>query len=271
LDRALGRPVHDVYSFSLGLTSWGALAFTSERLYRAYKAGTFREYGNLSREELLGMARLAATDAAHLLFFVIALGGVVPLLTAVTLHIYLFIPFMNTGDEVPTVWLVQDWAYGVLWVSMAIHLARIMPASWLSARLDEIDTARQQGNRQALHTANRVLASVTLRLAAMIIVPGFFSWQLTRVMSTPIVKRLLLSLMQRLPLPIAAAGELELPPPMMVTKMVYTSCWCALLNQWCGQRLGVWIRGWIGKVRDEEFLVERRLRDVDEVEEHHVD
>jgi UPF0716 family protein affecting phage T7 exclusion len=258
--------VHDIYSFALGLSLWATLAYTSERLYRAYKAGRLHGLGELSREECLAMVRRASSDAAHLAFFAVLFGGVVPLLTAVTLHIYLFVPFMNMGDAVPTVWVAQDWAYGVLWASMAIRLARVMPTSWLSARLEEIDAARQQGSRQGLRTANRVLVSVTLRLAAMVIVPGLFSWALTLALSTSGAKRLILTLMQRLPLPIAAAGELELPPPMVVTKVVYASCWCALLNRWCGEKLGVWIQGWIGKVRDEEFLVERRLRDLDEVE-----
>jgi hypothetical protein len=259
--------VHDVYSFVVGAFVCFTLAYTSERLYRAHKAGKFRQLGQFTRAERFALIRRTGSDAGHLAFFAVMLGGVVPTLSTLTLHVYLFVPFMDVGDQVPTVWLVQDWAYGVLWVSVALRLARVMPGSWLSDRLEEFDAARQQNLRQALRTANSTLVSVTIRLVAMLSLPALFSWALSLALSTVIVKRAVLSLMQRLPLPVSVAGELGIqPPPMVIAKMVYACCWGAVFNHWFGKKLGVWVQGWVGKVRDEEFLVERRLRNFEEVE-----
>lgn len=73
----------------------------------------------------------------HGIWFVIGAGIVLPLLSAAAMELYVLGPLRARTTGIPTIYLLESWAYGCLYLSIAGRLIRVVP-SWITRTQDEV-------------------------------------------------------------------------------------------------------------------------------------
>lgn len=93
------RPVHDVYSFVVGIYFlsgvWYAVDWTSTKIHAVYTRGT----GPIDSRTVLGMLWTASKVVAKLTYFILAFGVLMPFTLGLIVELFVVLPLRNAIDE----------------------------------------------------------------------------------------------------------------------------------------------------------------------------
>lgn len=93
------RPVHDVYSFVVGIYFlsgiWCAVDWTSTKIHAIYTLGT----GPIDSRAVLGVLWTTFKVAAKLTYFVLAFGVLMPFTLGLMVELFVVLPLRNAIDE----------------------------------------------------------------------------------------------------------------------------------------------------------------------------
>ncbi|GFF28854.1 ERAD-associated E3 ubiquitin-protein ligase doa10 [Aspergillus udagawae] len=121
-----GRPLNDMYAFSLGICIFGSVAYLMFycRTFLATIQDRLRPYLRSPRQALLGFGNVALSGL-RLAYVFLAFSVLLPSLFALVMELYVIVPVHTYlgGTRGHVIHFVQDWTLGVLYVQMAIKFA----------------------------------------------------------------------------------------------------------------------------------------------------
>ncbi|XP_013624900.1 PREDICTED: probable E3 ubiquitin ligase SUD1 [Brassica oleracea var. oleracea] len=164
---------------------------------------------------------------------------IIPVLIALVLELLVIVPMRVPVDETPVFLLYQDWALGFIFLKIWTTLIILLDDSWKAKfeRVEEDGFSRLQG-----------------------------LWVLKEIVS-PILMKLLTALC--VPYVLAKGVFPMLGCPLVVNSAVYRFAWIGCLSASfffsCAKRCHVWFINLHNSIRDDHYLVGRRLLNFEEV------
>ncbi|KAJ6580947.1 hypothetical protein B0H19DRAFT_1112979 [Mycena capillaripes] len=207
------RAVHDGYSFLAGAyLLWGCylMGRAVDRLDKRRQ----RRGGDEPRADLRLLVRQDRVHGA-------VLGVVVPTLIALVVDLYIVLPIRLSLDPalVPRIRIVDEWAMGLLYAKIMLHINRTQPTNPITRGVQHI-TNNGWTHPEPVTATREVIGPLTFGLLGMILLPG---------------------------------ALMEVYPAIFV--LVAGVRFGAVLLE----MLGTWSQA----IRDKEFLVEMRLRNLE--------
>ncbi|TDL24001.1 hypothetical protein BD410DRAFT_786709 [Rickenella mellea] len=233
------RQVHDGYSFVVGFYAfWGCFVIgkTLDRLDKRRQ----RTIADGPRADwFLFLAKRGLLWFGQVSWTVFWMGLVIPTLIAMVMDVYLVIPvrLMLDPATVLRVHVFESWAVGLLYAKMAVGTGRYRQPTAIDTALNQIK--RNGWRRPDAATATLdIIVPVTFGLLGMLLFPPAVLWTIG----------------QFLPLP---------PNNMYLFMYVYPGIFTAAAIARLCQALVNVCASWAQSIRDSEFLVEMRLRNLE--------
>ncbi|KAI5479294.1 hypothetical protein MNV49_003812 [Pseudohyphozyma bogoriensis] len=222
--------VHDIYSLAVGFYLAGTASFL---VHRAPSFLSFRP----TRRHYTAIKVFAVSTV---------LGGLaLPILASLLISTYLLLPFSLASDsstDLPTIYVLESWAIGCVAVSSGYHILRsnLVPSTQLRRDIDVVATIWKSGHYIAAAKAvNRlVLWPLTWRLAIVVFLPGLMAataWT-------------------------NAIGRAAETTWNQFLRWSYSGAAIAALSAIVSGRVRGLAKKWVSRLREEVYLVERRLR-----------
>lgn len=236
----ISRPVHDGYSFIAGAYLLWACYLIGRAVDRLDKRRQ-RRGGDEPRADLrLLVLKRGFLWIAKITFMIIFLGIVVPTLISLVVDLYIILPIRLSLDPtlVPRIRIVDSWAMGVLYAKIMLHVNRTQPPNPITRGMQHI-TNNGWTHPEPITATKEVIGPLTFGLLGMILLPGgIFLLAQHFIPFIPKNSRLLF---------------MEVYPAIFVTAAGIR--FGAVLLEMLGT--------WSQSIRDKEFLVEMRLRNLE--------
>jgi E3 ubiquitin-protein ligase MARCH6 len=236
--------VNDIYAFSLGVYTLGAMLYIGLHLSTLASIAQ-RKIRQLTAAgaQTLHILAAAAVQAASVIYVYSTAALGIPLLFAVTLQLYVLIPLhMYLGPlEKHTIHLVQDWTLGILYFRIFIRLLLEDLESLLTLIFENIIADGYFRPNARLATRSLFLPAL-LALATVTLVP----YTLAAVVNATIFY---------------AADQTQ---KQYVTRMAYPAVASSVAWIWCSVGLAKATGRWRARIRDEAYLIGERLHNFGE-------
>ncbi|KAH8110989.1 hypothetical protein DFH11DRAFT_1616415 [Phellopilus nigrolimitatus] len=235
----LSREVHDGYSIVVGFyLLWGCYYFskTLNRMdRRRQRFGGVEPRG----EWAVYVFKRSMLWAGNFVWVTFWLGVVIPTLVALVMDVYIVHPLrvMVKPDLTLEIRIFDSWAIGLLYTKMALSTMRFRPETRVDAALNQM---KDNGWRRldAVAVTFDIIAPVTAGLLAMLFLPIFLVLGLQRLLPTTISPNTLF---------------------LYVYPGIFVAAACARMYAALQTLCGTWAQ----QIRDSEFLVEMRLRNLE--------
>ncbi|KAJ7601555.1 hypothetical protein DFH06DRAFT_440100 [Mycena polygramma] len=234
------RTVHDGYSFLAGAyLLWGCylIGRAVDRLDKRRQ----RRGGDEPRADLrLLVVKRGLLWSAKIAYMVLFLGVVVPTLIALVVDLYIVLPIRLSLDStlVPRIRIVDEWAMGLLYAKIMLHINRAQPANPITRGIQHI-TNNGWTHPEPVTATREVIGPVTFGLLGMIFLPGG------------------VFLLAQHFLPIIPKNS------RLLFMEVYPAIFLLVANIRVGAVMLELLGTWSQSIRDKEFLVEMRLRNLE--------
>ncbi|CAG8587303.1 5734_t:CDS:2, partial [Scutellospora calospora] len=206
------RPVHDLYTFTVGLYVMWSLGATLEWLIRkcqaiAEKQDRYADWADIKRK--IGQGIIIFAKIAYLS---ITFGIVIPFLLSLVIELYIILPWKKPTTDVPIISFLQDWALGVVYMKIAYRIIFMLPDNVYSRAINEI----------TVHGVRRL----NVKLATTVFI-----------------------------IPIGGSALLAVIFPAL-------TAW-GIIHLSVQKQTAQLIENWMQTVRDEEYLIGRRLHNIE--------
>ncbi|PTU18565.1 hypothetical protein P175DRAFT_0559384 [Aspergillus ochraceoroseus IBT 24754] len=232
------RPVNDIYAFSVGMGLFCAAAcivLSCRACFRIVK-DRFDPFLRSPQEACLGLMSLVASGMG-LIYVFASFSIILPSIFGLVMELYLLVPIYTYlgNSKAHAIYLVQDWALGVLYVQMAVKLALWHSRSRPAAVLNGI--FRDGWLKPNVRLATRALLLPILLLATIaIVLPPSFGFVLNSIM-------------------FGSNPELQ----TKVYRYTYPATLLLSLMAWLAYLAGCQVEIWKVSIRDEFYLIGERL------------
>ncbi|KAJ7249539.1 hypothetical protein B0H12DRAFT_696107 [Mycena haematopus] len=234
------RPVHDGYSFIAGAYLLWACYLAGRAVDRLDKRRQ-RRGGDEPRADLrLLVVKRGLLWSAKIAYMILFLGIIIPTLIALVVDLYIVLPIRLSLDPtlVPRIRIVDEWAMGLLFAKIMLHVNRAQPANPITRGVQHI-TNNGWTHPEPVTATREVIGPVTFGLLGMILLPGGVF--LLAQHFIPMIPR---------------NGRL-------LFIEVYPAIFVAVAGVRFGAVLFEMLGTWSQAIRDKEFLVEMRLRNLE--------
>ncbi|KAI0358245.1 hypothetical protein OH77DRAFT_1475139 [Trametes cingulata] len=235
--------VHDGYSFIIGFyLLWGcwlvgtALDRMDKRRQRRWSEGARAEWPLF----VLKRSLLWVAQASYMLA---TLGVIMPTLLGLVVELYMIQPIKHAANPLvePRIRMVDMWALGLLYAKIIVRSMRMHHAG--HDRMRGIERLIRNGwtHMDPIRATTEVIAPISAGLLGMIILPAAGTWAVTRLVSLPVEGDFLF---------------MHVYPGLFTLAGLGHAAWV----------LSKATKSWSQTIRDKEFLVEMRLRNLEEQE-----
>ncbi|KAF9150172.1 hypothetical protein BG015_008029 [Linnemannia schmuckeri] len=236
------RPVHDVYSFVVGIYSlsgiWYMLDWTTTKIHTIYTRGT----GPINSRAVLSMLWTASKMAAKLTYFVLAFGVLMPFILGLMVELFVVLPLRNAIDEDANVIFMVDWAVGLLYMKIIHRILSVLPNNRFALDMNRVFVGTDVNQWDAGLATRRLILPVFGICALVVVGPFVCAWIATEAFGLEGAARY-------------RVFRQAYPVVMMISLVVFGLWECVVV-----------VRGWSQYVRDQEYLVGRRLHNLREEE-----
>ncbi|KAF8518939.1 hypothetical protein BU17DRAFT_48138, partial [Hysterangium stoloniferum] len=245
------REVHDGYSFIVGfyVVWWSWLVGTlfvkvrtrRQRHIRGRQASDMTDSdGRIRANWFLFLFKRVSVYFSKVLWMVFWLGFVLPTMVSIAVELYLVIPLRHFMDPefTPTIHIFESWATGLIISKIIIRTHRPRPGD---GAIGSLETIRRNGwRRPDPWSATRdFIIPATTGLAGAILIPPLLVYCCCKIFTIPY-----------------KAEDIH--------RLIYPSIFVVVAcGQFCMSLTGVFAK-WTQSIRDKEFLVELRLRNLDQ-------
>lgn len=220
-----GAPIHDLYAILVGFHFGVGGVFVMKQL--------------LQQRRLPKLRHLHA--AAHLVIGAAITGFALPITLAAFLQLSFVFPF--SSDPIPTFDIPQLWCFGAIILNIILY-----------AVMQEFYHYLPQ--HQALHRFLNYWDD-DYRIKALVVVNGMTTFQvLGPLMTTLIISGLINSLFYEY----QSSLSLDQEQLIRASKVIYFVVGFLMVTLFHWPKLQQWAKEWVKEVREEEFLVSRRLQ-----------
>ncbi|KAJ7483185.1 hypothetical protein FB451DRAFT_1233627 [Mycena latifolia] len=233
-------PVHDGYSFIAGAYLLWACYLIGRAVDRLDKRRQ-RRGGDEPRADLrLLVIKRGLLWIAKITYMILFLGILVPTLISLVVDLYIILPIRLSLDPalVPRIRIVDSWAMGLLYAKIMLHINRTQPPNPITRGMQHI-TNNGWTHPEPITATKEVIAPLTFGLLGMILLPGGIF--LLAQHFVPFIPR--------------------------NSKLLFMEVYPAIFVTAAGVRFGAvlleMLSTWSQSIRDKEFLVEMRLRNLE--------
>ncbi|KAJ7777220.1 hypothetical protein B0H16DRAFT_1301759 [Mycena metata] len=234
------RAVHDGYSFIAGsYLLWGCYLFgrAVDRLDKRRQ----RRGGDEQRADLrLLVFKRGLLWTAKITYMTLFLGILIPTLISLVVDLYIILPIRLSLDPtlVPRIRIVDSWAMGLLYTKIMLHINRTQPPNPITRGVQHI-TTNGWTHPEPITATKEVIGPLTFGLLGMILLPGGVF--LLAQHFIPLIPR----------------------NSNLLFMEVYPAIFVAVAGVRFGAVLLEMLGTWSQSIRDKEFLVEMRLRNLE--------
>jgi E3 ubiquitin-protein ligase MARCH6 len=235
---------NDVYAFSIGIYILGSALYMilHARHFITYLIDSFsltaETPGKIIRQTLDVMSRIGriAWTYSAVLFLL-------PTLCAFITEFYIILPLHTyfAPAEPHTIHFVQSWTLGLLYVKLTTRIIQCYPGSRLATSLRLIIRDGYFNPDARLATRSFILPATVVLSTAL-----FWPWLLARITI------------------LSAFKTLSEQDKILVYRYVYPAVLASITLAYLGYLLGLAVRGWRMKIRDEVYLIGERLHNFGE-------
>ncbi|TBU39775.1 hypothetical protein BD309DRAFT_1083198 [Dichomitus squalens] len=233
--------VHDGYSFIVGFyLLWGCWLVGSA-LDRMDKRRQRRWNSEEQRAEWpLFVLKRVLLWTAQASYMIVMLGVIIPTLVGLVFELYMIQPIRRTASPLmePRIRVVDMWALGLFYSKIIVRTLRMHPPA--QGMMHGIERILRNGwtHLDPVRATKDVIAPLTLGLSGMIVLPAVVLWGLQRVVTLPL------------------DGD-------FLFLHVYPGIFTAAGLVHAAYALSKVMASWSQTIRDKEFLVEMRLRNLE--------
>ncbi|KAG0318326.1 hypothetical protein BGZ99_005746 [Dissophora globulifera] len=237
------RQVHDVYSFAAGVYAIGALWYVQEWTLSTYQSLSSAGGRLVDVPDKVKMVVRAFKITAKLVYFAILLGFVFPLGLGLMMEVFIIIPIKAAlyGDT-GTIFAFS-WASGLLWMKLGHRILTEDPNSRFSIDMDRIFPGMDVEQWNVGYATRRFVFPALGLFIFGIATPAILAWTVADTTGLQGTRR-------------ATFFRLAYPTMLLVCMLVLG----------CRESVAI-MKGWSQYVRDQEYLVGRRLHNLTQEEE----
>ncbi|KAI1796687.1 hypothetical protein LXA43DRAFT_986618 [Ganoderma leucocontextum] len=237
----ISHDVHDGYSFIVGFYLLWACWLIGASLDRMDRRRQRRWSGSEPRAEwALFVVKRALLWIAQALYMTVTLGIIVPTLVGLVFELYIVQPIRHTANPLmePRIRLVDMWALGLLYSRIIIRTLRMHPPA--HGMMRGMDRILRNGwtHLDPMRATNDFILPLVAGLSGMIVLPAAALWGLQRAVTLPM------------------DGD-------FLFLHVYPGIFTAAGLVHGAYALSKVLGSWSQTIRDKEFLVEMRLRNLE--------
>ncbi|KAJ7095466.1 hypothetical protein C8R43DRAFT_907918 [Mycena crocata] len=236
----VSRPVHDGYSFIAGTYLLWACYLIGRAIDRLDKRRQ-RRGGDEPRADLrLLVIKRGFLWMAKITYMILFLGILIPTLISLVVDLYIVLPIRLSLDPtlVPRIRIVDSWAMGLLYAKIMLHINRTQPPNPITRGMQHI-TNNGWTHPEPVTATKEVIGPLTFGLLGMILLPGG----------------------------VFLLAQHFLPIIPWNSKLLFMEVYPAIFVTVAGLRFGTvlleMLGTWSQSIRDKEFLVEMRLRNLE--------
>jgi len=234
------RPVHDGYAFIAGVYLLWACYLIGRAVDRLDKRRQ-RRGGDEPRADLrLLVVKRGLLWTAKITYMILFLGIFIPTLISLVVDLYIILPIRLSLDPtlVPRIRIVDSWAMGLLYAKIILHITRTQPPNPITRGMQHI-TNNGWTHPEPITATKEVIGPLIFGLLGMILLPG--GAFLLAQHFIPLIPR----------------------NSRLLFMEVYPAIFVAVAGVRFGAVLLEMLGTWSQSIRDKEFLVEMRLRNLE--------
>ncbi|KAI0831910.1 hypothetical protein BC628DRAFT_1350502 [Trametes gibbosa] len=235
--------VHDGYSFIIGFyLLWGCW-LVGAALDRLDKRRQRRWIDGVRAEWPLFVLKRSLLWVAQASYMLVMLGVVIPTLLGIVVELYIVQPIKHAANPLaePRIRIVDMWALGLLYGKILVRSMRVNQPGHGVIRGVERLVRNGWSHLDPVRATTEVILPISAGLAGMIVLPAAALWTTTRLVTLPMDGDFLF---------------LHVYPGIFTLAGLGHAVWV----------LSRVTRSWSQTIRDKEFLVEMRLRNLEEQE-----
>ncbi|KAG0279290.1 hypothetical protein BGZ95_001712 [Linnemannia exigua] len=236
------RPVHDVYSFVVGVYFLSGVWYTVDKawtkLHMLYTRGT----GPIDIRVVLKGLWTAFKLVAKMTYFVLAFGVLMPFTLGLMVELFVVLPLRNAIDEDANVIFMVDWAVGLIYMKIIHRILSVLPNNRFAIDMNRVFVGTDVNRWDAGLATRRLILPVFGICALVVVGPFICAWIAAEALGLTGGARY-------------RVFRQAYPVVMMISLVVFGLRECVVV-----------VRGWSQYVRDQEYLVGRQLHNLREEE-----
>ncbi|KAK9760168.1 hypothetical protein K7432_016090 [Basidiobolus ranarum] len=231
--------IHDGYSFFAGLYFiWGcllALEWTLRKVVAYYNwNGDFGVFKRTCKDYVITFFKLV--------YVFVTLGVIIPCLMSLAVQLYVVYPLLRRQPSRIPVFLLQNWAIGVIYAKIAYQLVFILPENRWSRAINQITQGRGLRNPDIKAITRSLILPIGGTALIAVLAPAFFAYATERYQGSTEV--------------LANSDTYRLAYPLT---LVIVTCYFV-------QKKSISLyHQWMGSIRDEEYVIGRKLENFQRV------
>ncbi|XP_074286274.1 putative E3 ubiquitin ligase SUD1 [Silene latifolia] len=232
-----GLKSNDIYAFAIGsYLIWTAIAGMRYMLEQIKSRRAAVLFGQVWK-----WCSIVLKSSALLSIWIF----VIPVLIGLLFELLVMVPMRVPVDESPVFLLYQDWALGLIflkiWTRLAMldHMTPLVDESWRT----KFQRVRESGfsRLQALWVLREMVLPIIVKLLTALCVPYVLARGLFPVLGYPLVVN------------------------SAVYRFAWLGCLCLSVFVYCAKRFHVWITNLHNSIRDDRYLIGRRLHNFGDI------
>ncbi|CAI2176943.1 11731_t:CDS:10, partial [Funneliformis geosporum] len=232
------RAVHDLYAFTVGLYVLWALYISLEWVISKIQAIAGQDL-NIDWTMVRQKMWQGTIVIAKILYFILSFGIVIPFLLSLVTELYIILPWKKLTTDIPIISFLQDWALGIVYMKIAYRIVFMLPDNVYSRAINDITERGFRNLNVKLATTVFIIPIGGSALAAVIL-PALTAWVI-----------------------ISAAGISNANSIALIIRYIYPVFLAIVLGYRVQRQMGQLVNSWMQAVRDEEYLIGRRLHNID--------
>ncbi|ORX87349.1 hypothetical protein K493DRAFT_291014 [Basidiobolus meristosporus CBS 931.73] len=230
--------IHDGYSFFTGLYFvWGCL-LALEWVLRKFVA-YYNWNGDL--EIVKQTCRRYIITLLKFVYIFVTLGMIIPCLMSLAVQLYIVYPIVNRQPQSIPVFLLQNWAIGVIYGKIAYQLVFILPENRWSAAINQITQGQGLRNPDIVAITKSLVLPIGGTALGAVIAPVLFAYATERYQGSALM---------------SSPDTYRLAYPVTLTVVV-----CYFVQK---KSIALYYQ-WMGSIRDEEYVIGRKLENFQHV------
>ncbi|GET00217.1 RING finger membrane protein [Rhizophagus clarus] len=233
------RAVHDLYTFTVGLYVLWAHYVAIEWITNKIQAIAERQDRNIDWAMVRQKMLQGIIVVVKILYLVLFFGMVIPFLLSLVIELYVILPWKKPTTDIPVISFLQDWALGIVYMKIAYRIVFMLPDNIYSRAINEITGRGIKHLNVQLATTVFIFPIGGSALAAVIL-PALTAWVI-----------------------ISTFGITNANSIALIIRYIYPVFLALILGYRVQRQMGQLVDSWMQAVRDEEYLIGRRLHNIE--------
>ncbi|CAG8434077.1 5282_t:CDS:10 [Diversispora eburnea] len=234
------RPVHDIYCFTIGIYIMWTLGVSFDWMIRKAQLILEKRNNNINWKVIRRKILNETIVVFKVTYLLVAFGVVIPFLLSLVVELYFLLPWKKPVTDVPIISYLQDWALGIIYLKIAYRVIFMLPDNTYS--------------RAFLEITGRGIRLLNVKLATTAFIIPIGGTALTAIILPALTAMAIIFL----------TGIDDTVTMALIYRYIYPVFLAMVFGYRLQRHMTQLIRGWMQSVRDEEYLIGRRLHNIEQ-------